>query len=138
MSEKIPASRVPFLDITGLISREWYRYFNDLFKLTGASGNNVSLMDLQTAPVFREPTKTRREVLPFSPTMGASPFYYTNKSDTEMDALFIGGTITNIEFTRDGSTFYNVGAPRSMVRLSPFDSVLVVYTSAPSLVIIPR
>lgn len=43
--------RVPLTDQrTGLISREWYRFFQNLFELTGGGGNDVSLLDVQYAP----------------------------------------------------------------------------------------
>jgi len=46
----IPAPRVPLLDErTGLLSREWYRFFFNLFNLTG-NGNWTSLQDLQLGP----------------------------------------------------------------------------------------
>lgn len=47
----IPAPRVPFADPqTGLISREWYRFLLNLFQLTGAGVNPVSLEELQLVP----------------------------------------------------------------------------------------
>ena len=47
----ITPPRVPFTDPrTGLISREWYRFFLDMFMLTGNGSNNVSLTDLQVGP----------------------------------------------------------------------------------------
>ena len=47
----IPSSRVEFIDPrTGLISREWYRFFLNLFNLAGAGGNQTSLDDLQLGP----------------------------------------------------------------------------------------
>jgi hypothetical protein len=47
----IPAPRVPIIDErTGLISREWYRFFFNLFNLTGGGSNAVSLQDLQIGP----------------------------------------------------------------------------------------
>lgn len=47
----IPAPRVPFLDDrTGLMSREWYRFFLNLFTLVGNGTNEVSLTDLMVAP----------------------------------------------------------------------------------------
>ena len=47
----IPSSRVDFIDKrTGLISREWYRFFLNLFNLAGAGGNQFSLDDLQIGP----------------------------------------------------------------------------------------
>lgn len=47
----IPPPRVPVIDErTGLISREWYRFFVSLFNLTGAGNNPVSLNDVQKGP----------------------------------------------------------------------------------------
>lgn len=47
----IVAPRVPLIDErTGLISREWYRFFLNLFVLTGSGANVTSLLDLQVGP----------------------------------------------------------------------------------------
>jgi len=47
----ITPPRVPLLDPkTGLISREWYRFFFSLFTLTGGGQNTTSLTDLQVGP----------------------------------------------------------------------------------------
>jgi hypothetical protein len=47
----ITPPRVPLTDQrTGLISREWYRFFLNLFQLTGGGQNTVSLTDLQVGP----------------------------------------------------------------------------------------
>lgn len=47
----IPSARVDFIDPrTGLMSREWYRFFLNLFNLTGAGNNPTSLDDLQIGP----------------------------------------------------------------------------------------
>ena len=47
----IPAPRVPFIDErTGLMAREWYRFFLNLFVLTGSGGNPVTLEELQLGP----------------------------------------------------------------------------------------
>ncbi len=47
----IVAPRVPFIDErTKLISREWYRFFLNLFVLTGGGRNDISLLDLQVGP----------------------------------------------------------------------------------------
>jgi len=56
---KIPAPRVPLIDAnTGLISREWYRFFLNLFDLTGSGTNPTSLEDIQQGP----PTVTIDEI----------------------------------------------------------------------------
>mgnify|MGYP000075295844 CR=1 FL=1 len=48
---QIPAPRVPFLDEkTGTISREWFRFLNNLFILTGNGQNQFSITDLQLGP----------------------------------------------------------------------------------------
>lgn len=47
----IPSNRVEFIDSrTGMVSREWYRFFLNLFNLAGAGGNQTSLDDLQVGP----------------------------------------------------------------------------------------
>ena len=47
----LPAPRVPIIDErTGLISREWYRFFLNLFTLVGNGTNVTSLEDLQLGP----------------------------------------------------------------------------------------
>jgi hypothetical protein len=47
----ITPPRVPLLDPrTGLITREWYRFFFNLFVLTGSGQNTASLTDLQVGP----------------------------------------------------------------------------------------
>lgn len=48
---KIPASRVGVLDPrTGLMTRDWYRFFFNLFTLTGGGNNPISLDELQLGP----------------------------------------------------------------------------------------
>jgi hypothetical protein len=44
----IPAPRVPFIDErTGLISREWFRFLNNQFTLTGSGTTATSISDLE-------------------------------------------------------------------------------------------
>lgn len=52
---QIPAPRVDFIDPrSGFMSREWYRFFVNLFMLTGNGSNTVSLTDLQVGPPTQE------------------------------------------------------------------------------------
>lgn len=47
----IPAPRVPLIDDrTGLMSREWYRFFLNLFTLTGSGSDTTTLQDVQLGP----------------------------------------------------------------------------------------
>jgi len=82
--------------------------------------------------VGRNPTNTVAAV-----AVGASPFTYTNASDFDADVLLSGGTVSALEFTRDGLTFYPVNAGE-MIRLNPGDAVRVAYTVAPTITLIPR
>jgi len=48
---QITPPRVPLVDTrTGLISREWYRFFLNLFQLTGGGTTDTTLVDLQLGP----------------------------------------------------------------------------------------
>ena len=47
----IPPPRVAFIDPrTGLIANQWYRFFLNLFKLTGNGASETSITDLQVGP----------------------------------------------------------------------------------------
>jgi len=47
----IPSSRADFIDPrTGLMSREWYQFMLNLFRLVGGGSNPTSLDDLQIGP----------------------------------------------------------------------------------------
>jgi hypothetical protein len=59
----IPAPRVEFIDPrTGLMAREWYRFFYNLFNLTGAGSVQVSTEDLQLGPSDNSATSTFAEL----------------------------------------------------------------------------
>jgi hypothetical protein len=52
----ITPPRVAFLDErTGLISREWYRFFLNMFQLTGGGQSDLTLVDLQQGPTPTAP-----------------------------------------------------------------------------------
>ena len=54
---QIPAPRVDFIDKrTGLMSREWYRFFVNLYNITGGGTSQVSVEDLQLGPSCGETT----------------------------------------------------------------------------------
>ena len=61
----ITPPRVPLTDSrTGLISREWYRFFFNLFQLTGNGTNYTSLTDLQVGPPTQEIDLTTVDPVP--------------------------------------------------------------------------
>ena len=44
---RIPGSQVPVLETNGLMSREWYRFFYNLFQLTGGGSSDITPAELQ-------------------------------------------------------------------------------------------
>lgn len=60
----IPAPRVEFIDPrTGLMSREWYRFFLNLFTLTGSGSNATTLEDLQVESPYASQVASLTETL---------------------------------------------------------------------------
>jgi hypothetical protein len=54
----IPAPRVDFIDPrTGLMSREWYRFFLNLFTLTGGGSNATAIEDFNYDPIGSQVTE---------------------------------------------------------------------------------
>ena len=48
---QIPAPRIPLIDErTGLLSRQWYRFFYNIYVLTGGGSNAITLEELQLGP----------------------------------------------------------------------------------------
>jgi hypothetical protein len=74
----ITPPRVPLTDArTGLISREWYRFFANLFQLVGNGSNQISLLDVQYGPIGNT-----AEVPPSnSPDINAAPTNEDLRSD---------------------------------------------------------
>ena len=74
---QIPAPRVPFIDErTGTISREWFRFLNNLFVLTGGGTSQFSITDLQLGP----PTQTDPTALSVAVESGLTPTASTQES----------------------------------------------------------
>jgi hypothetical protein len=50
---RLPAQRVPLVDekMPGLVSRDWYRFFQRLFELTGAGSDATTITDTQIGPL---------------------------------------------------------------------------------------
>ncbi len=118
---QIPSSRVPITeDGEALISREWYRFLFNLFTLNGSGG----------AATYANPA---------SPVVATgSPFLYTNVDTYTVDIMVSGGGVSKLEFSRDGTTYYDTGSYYGMFTLSPSDMLRVTYTQAPILTLIPR
>ena len=61
---QIPASRVPLIDErTGLISREWFRFLNNQYQLTGGGTTATTIADLELAPALSSNTEDELAVV---------------------------------------------------------------------------
>ena len=79
-------------------------------------------------------------VLPSNITVPASLTPYQNTTAFDADVIISGGTISNIEFSRDGTTWYSTGLVMGIVRLSPNDRVRLTYVSVTGIIMtyVPR
>lgn len=114
----IPSNRVSFFDQrTGMMSREWYRYFLALLNA------NVDF----TPPNDPEPV-----------VLTGSPLVYSNTTERPIDILISGGGIVKVEFQRGSGTKYNTGSYYGMFGLSPGDALTIEYVGTPTITAISR
>jgi hypothetical protein len=74
---------------------------------------------------------------PSSITVGASPFVYRNTDFYPEDIIISSGTVSNIEWSRDGTTYYSLGITSGKVRLELGEYLRVTYTTAPTMIKVP-
>lgn len=91
----LPSSRVEFIDPrTGLMSREWYRFFLNLFTLTGGGNNQTSLDDLQLAPPFVPSTSSGSgTVTSVNVSGGTTGLTASGGPITSSGTITLGGTL---------------------------------------------
>lgn len=107
----IPSYRTPiYTKDKGEMERTWYKFFTDIWK------------GLPSAPVV-------------SITATVSPFVYQSTSKGFM--IVNGGTVSLIQFTRDGITNYPTGQTNGVFPLAQGDSLIVVYSVVPMLTWVP-
>ena len=114
----IPSSRVPILDeMTGLMSRQWYRYFLALLE------SNVD---------YTPPND------PATVPLTGSPLVYSNTTQRPVDVMISGGGMIKVEFQRGTGTKYNTGSYYGMFGLSPGDALTMTYIGTPIITAISR
>jgi len=113
---RIPGARVQLADELGCANRTWFLFWQGIAK------NAYKSYSTQPSDII----------------VTGSPFTYTNSSEGEVDILVANGGVTRLEFSRNGTTLYNCGSYYGMFRLSPYDNLIVTYTTAPTLTLIPR
>lgn len=68
-------------------------------------------------------------------TPGASPYSYSTPSGGFL--IVQGGTVSLIEFSRDGVTYRNYGVVAGPIPASSNDIIRITYTVAPTLTFVP-
>ncbi len=106
---KLPQFGQP-LENKGVTSKDWYFFWTGLWRGLAP--------EIETAV-----------------TPDGSPFTYN--APRRGSLIVSGGTVSLIRFSRDGSTFYDVGATAGMFALSAADRLEVTYTVAPTLTFVP-
>jgi len=101
---QIPAARVPLTEGEGgIMTREWYRFFQNVFTLTSAGNNTISLSDLQVSPPA------------YDVALFSAPRYGTFFDSTTQTAA-VANTAYGITFnTTDLSYGVELGTPTSRV-----------------------
>lgn len=84
-------------------------------------------------PISFPPLQTANTLPPDTITPSGSPYTYQNLLATDIDVTVSGGTVTAIDFSRDGTTFILCGLLAGMYRLSPNDRLRVTYAVTPTM-----
>jgi hypothetical protein len=135
---QIPAPRVDFIDKrTGLMSREWYRFFVNIYDIAGGGGSSVSLADLQVSQIggvsfdsVAEMMKTLQDLEVQPPIVPPTSITYSvfTSSTSGLTPASGGGTVN---YLRADATWASptggvvmssgVGSPNGVVVGSPGD-----------------
>jgi len=87
--------------------------------------------------VYAKNVKFSGFMTPTAITVGASPFVYQNQDFIEEDIIISGGSVSNIAWSRDGTTYYNLGLTAGKIRLEPGEYLQITYTTAPTMTKVP-
>lgn len=68
-------------------------------------------------------------------TVGASAFSYS--PNVKGFAILTGGTVSLVEFSRDGANFYDYGTTVGQFLLNAKDTIRITHTGAPDMLFVP-
>lgn len=86
--------------------------------------------------VYAPSLRVVSQAQPTQPTIGSSPATYTNTTGAPITVYVAGGTVSAITIARQG-TALTTGATSGAFRLAQSDSIVVTYTVAPTLTVVP-
>jgi hypothetical protein len=134
INKVIGGSHSKFLATTNtaynLISGATYNQNNDGSAITDSSGGLLRLRDNYNQGLGRIENSPPSN--PFSISVTASPFTYTNLGTNEMDASVSGGTVSLIQIVRNGQII-TMGTTAGLFRLTSQDALKVTYSALPTM-----
>ena len=89
---------------------------------------------------FQQVTKQLNRQAPralFPVTVTASPFTYRSNTSGDLRLAIAGGTMSNIQMSRDGTNYYSMGSSPGQYTLSQNDFIRITYTVAPTIQAFP-
>lgn len=118
LASTIPGPSVDFLDANGKVNPVWWNFLLTLLNRTGgASGASAGP--------------------PLVVSLSGSPFLFTAPSNGSL--IVAGGGVSNMQYSRPGSAFLDVGQFYAPFPLNQDDQVRITYISpAPTVVFLPR
>ena len=126
---QIPAPRVPFLDErTGLISREWFRFLNNQYQLTGGGTTSTTLADLELTPSLSSNTEDELAVVKTQlndialqpPITPLTPVSYGSFYSTQTQVATVINTATAITYNNGDGAYgiYRDPGDNSKIKVS--------------------
>lgn len=126
---QIPAPRVPFLDErTGLVSREWFRFLNNQYVLTGGGTTATSIADLEITPALASNVEEEMAVLQSQidgiykepPITPLTPVSFGSFYSTQTQAATVINTATAITYNNADTAYgiYRDPADNSKIKVS--------------------
>lgn len=104
-------SQTPIAGPGGLLQKDWYLFFTNLYTaVTGGTPQPEEAANLTTA---------------------TSP--YTYQAVIRGQAHIDGGTVSLIEFSRNGTNWYDTGITEGFVQMDERDQLRVTYSSVPNI-----
>lgn len=69
---------------------------------------------------------------------GASPYTLQNTTSCDQLVMVAGGTVSSVEYSRDGSTFITTGSVTGQFVVFPGDYLRVTYSVAPTITVVSK
>lgn len=106
-------NQTPIVAVGTLVQKDWFLFFTNLYS---------AVIDGNPQP---------EEAV----TLTASPMSYT--AVIRGQAHIAGGTVSLVEFSRDGTNWYNTGITAGFVEMDTRDLLRVTYSVAPTITYFP-